>query len=215
MAMREPRPRTRSTTSRIVSASKLSGTIRPNSTTAVAAVVSRIMRSRLFVAIDLIAPLRPPLDALAGEQFDVWAGAALLDDVVSLQRLPGMLLLSLHDDVDLSAAGAERPHSSPRSEQDQLCYVPEIEAHAATVRASVFPNLVPDDIRFVREAPRLHDLQGLRQQCVRAPHVEVRPFGRVRRDRQGGDFLETHRLVAMQPLVLRGDLSRSILKAPG
>jgi hypothetical protein len=44
-----------------------------------------------FTPLDFISPLSPSRPFFSGEQFQVWSGAALLNDWVKLIRFPGML----------------------------------------------------------------------------------------------------------------------------
>jgi hypothetical protein len=72
-----------------------------------------------------------------------------------------MLVLSRDDDVDLTAAGGQGPKLALDAEEKELGYVAEIEAHSASVRSAILPDLEPNNVRFVREAPRLHDVESL------------------------------------------------------
>jgi aminoglycoside phosphotransferase (APT) family kinase protein len=58
------------------------------------------------------------------------------------------------------------------------------------------PVLVPHDVRLVREAPRLHHREAVRQERVRNPEVEVGRLGCRDRHGQLANLAERHRCVA-------------------
>jgi len=91
----------------------------------------------------------------------------------------------------------------------------KIEPNTAPIRAAIFPDLVPNNIRFVFESPLSHYRQAFGKKRVRAPHIQVRFFLRIFSDGELADFLETHRLVPMQSSVFGSDFSRPVDEAPG
>jgi hypothetical protein len=67
------------------------------------------------------------------------------------------------EEIHLTAARRKRAGVlAPDAKKDKLRDVAEVEADAAAVRAAILPNLVPDDVGFVLEAPCLHDLNAFR-----------------------------------------------------
>lgn len=115
------------------------------------------------ISVNLISPLSPAGDPLPCEQFQEGPRAALLDKPVDLVRLLGVLFLSSGDDVDLTPPWLERSQLTFYTKKQKLSHVPEIETDSSAVRTSVFPHLVPDDIRLVGKAPCLHDRQPLHE----------------------------------------------------
>src|SRR5215813_10196398 len=109
---------------------------------------------RLVVVGGLIAPSRPPLAGAARKQFHKRARTARLDNRILLVGLARVLALARRQQVHLAAAGRERSSIlAAHAEQDQLGHVAEIKADAAPIRAAVLPDLVPDDVGLVGEAP--------------------------------------------------------------
>src|SRR5262245_16381649 len=112
---------------------------------------------RPIVVAGLVSPRHPALARAAREQLEERAAAARFDDLVLLVRLARMLALARRQEVHLPPSRRERARApAAHPEQDELGHVPEIETHAASVRPAVLAHLVPDDVGFVDEAPRLH-----------------------------------------------------------
>src|SRR5262249_23000118 len=88
-------------------------------------------------------------------------------------------------------------------------------ADAATVRAAVLADLVPDEVRLVGEPPALHRGQGLGEQGVGTPEIEVALRQGEVADRQGGDFPTAPRRGAAQATVLGGHLAGAVQESPG
>lgn len=127
-----------------------------------------------------------------------------------------MLTLTGLDHVDLAATGVERAGVlAARAEQDDLGHITEIEAYASTVRTTVLADLVPDQVRFVGEAPSFHHSKAIRQKSVWHPHIEMRSFGRTAGNRQCADVRQLHRWIARQSMMLWCDLPGAVLKLPG
>lgn len=81
-----------------------------------------------------------------------------------------MLALARREQIHLPPPGRERARVlSAHAKQNILGNVAEIEPNAAPVRSAVLANLVPNDIRFVSETPRLQHSDALGQQSVGAP----------------------------------------------
>jgi len=127
---------------------------------------------------------------LAAEEFAVRAGAAALNQVVDAVGLFRVLLLAADEHVHLAPPRRQRAQAPADAEQQQLSHVAEVEAHAAAIRPTILPNLVPDNIGLVTKTPGTHDFETLRQQRVGAPKVEVALRRRDSGDRQAGDLLE-------------------------
>jgi len=125
-----------------------------------------------------------------------------------------VFLLPGSQHVHLRTPRLQRPQRTFDAEQQHFRHVAEIEPDAASIRAAVLPDFVPDDVRFVRKAPLLHDLQGFRQQGVRTPQVQVARLLGVSADGEIADFLEAHRAIATEPAMFGGHLARAILKSP-
>src|ERR1043166_3433135 len=126
-----------------------------------------------------------------------------------------MLTLACSEQIHLPSAWRERPRIlAADSEEDQLSHIAEIEPNAAAIRSTIFSDLVPNNIGFVIEAPRLHHREPFRQQGVRTPQVKMRGIGCDIADRQHLDFIELHRAVARQALVLRRNLSGFVCELP-
>jgi hypothetical protein len=61
--------------------------------------------------------------------------------------------------VHLSPSRPESPRVlSANAEQHKLRNVSEVKSHAASIRASVFADLVPNDVAFVVKAPGIQNL---------------------------------------------------------
>lgn len=75
-----------------------------------------------------------------------------------------MLALARRKKINLPTPRCERTGvPTAYSEQKELCYIAKIEADAATIRAAVLADFVPDEIGFVRETSRLHHSDTFRQ----------------------------------------------------
>jgi hypothetical protein len=108
---------------------------------------------------------------VTGEEFEIGAGAALLDDAVQLIRLPGMLALAADDDIYLAASRLERAEGAACAKEHEFGDVAEIEAYAAPVRSAILARFVPYQIRLVGKAPAPHHLQPLKDERVWHPQV--------------------------------------------
>ena len=124
-----------------------------------------------IVRFRLVSPDRPDRPVVARsstEQFEIRPPTATLDNPVLLIRLAGMFPLSAGNQVYLAPPGIERAGvGATHPEQDDLGHVPEVEADATPVGTAVLPNLVPDEIGLVLEAPRGEYVQAVREQRVR------------------------------------------------
>src|SRR6185312_4677103 len=100
------------------------------------------------------------------------------------------------------------------AKQKDFGYVTKVEANTASVGATVFSYLVPNDVGLVAEAPRLHDGQPFGQKRVRHPKIKVRYVRSNIGNRQRLNSLKRQRIVSIQPLVLRGYFSGLVLKLP-
>lgn len=91
-----------------------------------------------------------------------------------------MLPLAAGDEIDLASARVERAGIfASNAKQDYFGYVPEIEADAATVRAAVFADFVPDEVRLVLESPAFEDFEPRWQQRIGHPKIAMGGFGQV------------------------------------
>src|SRR6185295_19791474 len=87
---------------------------------------------RTIMIVGLIAPSRPPSTSSARKQFEEWAATARLDDLILLIRLARMLALACRQQIHLPPAGSKGARVlAAYPEQDQLSYIPEIEADAS------------------------------------------------------------------------------------
>src|SRR5262245_43237103 len=166
--------------------------------------------------VSLIAPGGPAISRAARKQLEKRPRAASFKNVVLLIWLARMLALARCQQVHLppprrEGAGVLAAHT----EQDQLSDIAEIETDSAPVRAAVFPYLVPDDVGFVCEAPRLQDSEPLGQHGVRAPEIQMRSGRSKLTDRKRHDLVELHRAVTRQALVLWPDLAGLVGELPG
>lgn len=166
------------------------------------------------VAFDFIAPTGPAWDGFPGEEFQVRAGAALLNKGIDLARLSGMLALSRGKQIDLPSARGQRAHPALDAEQQQFRDVSEVKPHPAPVRPAIFSDLVPHEVRFIGEAPGFHDHEALAQEGIGHPQIQVGRFLDVGRDGKFADFRGRHRAVAAESAMLRGDFARPVLKPP-
>src|SRR5664280_969320 len=101
------------------------------------------------------------------------------------------------------------------TKQNILGDVAEINANAAAIRAAVFTDLMPDDVRLVGKTPSLHHRDSIGQQCIWAPQVEMRCWRKNLRHRQSSDLVKLHRAVAREPLVLGRHFSGLVDELPG
>lgn len=100
------------------------------------------------------------------------------------------------------------------TEQNDFGNIAKVKAHAATVRSAVFANLVPNEIRFILEAPRRHDRKPVWQQRVGHPQIEMRSRSCDISNRKFADLIEFHRRVARQSRVFRCNFSGAVQKLP-
>src|SRR5439155_23636876 len=91
----------------------------------------------VLVGVGLVSPGYPAVHFLASEQFQVRAGAALLDQRVLLVGLARMFLFAADEDIDLAAPRRSGPQPAFDAEQQQFGDVAEVEADAASVGAAV------------------------------------------------------------------------------
>ena len=118
------------------------------------------------------------------------------------------------DYVNLCATRGQGSYVAPHSEQDYLSDVAEIEADSSAIRAAIFPDLVPDEVRFVLEPPSFHDFKALQDKGVRDPEIEVTLWQDELRDRQLKNLIVGHRSISQEALMLRSHLPRAVHKPP-
>ncbi len=167
------------------------------------------------VSVSLVAPAEPALARAPREQFDIRTRTARLDQLVLLIGFAAVFPLPRDDDVFLPPALREGTRvPSVNAEQDDLRYVSEVEADATPIRSAVLAYLVPDEVGLVFEPPLPHDLQSERQQRIGNPQVKVRRIRNEVRHGQGAYFIERHRGITRQPLVLGRHLPGLVVKPP-
>jgi len=126
-----------------------------------------------------------------------------------------MLPLARCNHVDLTAPRCKRScvlAADPK--QDHFGYVPKIKAHATAIGAAILPNLVPDDIGFVSEAPRPQDLYAFWEKGIWNPKIKMSYVIRNLFYGQRSDFCERHSSIAAEPFVFRRNFSGGVLKTP-
>src|SRR5690242_15254821 len=102
--------------------------------------------SRL-VFVRLVPPNGPVRPRSTSKKFQVGSGAARLDDRILFIRLPAMLPLPRPDVIHLPAARIQGSSVlAPDPKQDQFGHVPEVKANSASVRATILPDFVPDNV---------------------------------------------------------------------
>src|SRR5262249_34411018 len=117
--------------------------------------ISRPLGVICFVC--LIAPAIPANARSARKQLEEWPRGARFDYCVLLVGFSGMFSLTRGEQVYLPSTRGERACVLAFDpEQDQFGHITKIESHTTTVRTAIFSYFVPDKIRFVGEAPRLH-----------------------------------------------------------
>src|SRR5271166_1273812 len=117
--------------------------------------------SRFVGIIRLISPCCPPFSLASRKQFEKGSVAACLNEIVLLIWLARMFALPTRQVVDLSATRLQGSGVFPAyAKQDQLGDVSEIKPHTSSVRTAVLSDLVPHEVAFVVEAPRLHYRQS-------------------------------------------------------
>src|SRR5580704_18820100 len=108
-----------------------------------------------------------------------------------------MLALARFDHIDLTTTrltGAGILAAHPK--ENDLGHISEIEPDSSPIRAAILTDFVPNDVRFVLEAPRLHHAKRLGQKGVRCPQIEMRWLSGEPLDRKRLDIVESHRLVS-------------------
>jgi hypothetical protein len=101
-----------------------------------------------------------------------------------------VFLLSGDDNIDLASSWSERSYVAFDTKQHQLRHVAEVKSNPATVRASIFADLVPNNIGLIGESPCLHNAKSLSNERIRAPKVEVALVSGKPPDRQCRDLIE-------------------------
>ena len=100
------------------------------------------------------------------------------------------------------------------AKKDQFSGVPEIETDSAPIRLPILAHFLPYDVGFVGEAPPRHRFQPLGKKCVWHPKIEMGFISRRTVDRNGLDVLQRQCAVTIEPLVLRRNFPRAVLKLP-
>ena len=103
---------------------------------------------------------------------------------------------------------------APHAEQQHLGDIAEIEADAAPIGPTVLPDLMPDDVGLVSEAPGFHHREPFGQQRIRRPEVKMARLSRGFAHRQRLDFVERQRRVAIEALMFGRDFPRLVLELP-
>ena len=128
----------------------------------------------LVIIIGLITPRRPTLARATPEQFNKRPRRTRFDNVILFVGFSRMLALARREQINLPPPRRERARIlAAHAEQNQLGDIAKIEADAATIRAAILAHLMPDDIGFVGEAPRLHDRDAIRQHRIWAPQIQM------------------------------------------
>ena len=99
-----------------------------------------------------------------------------------------MFSFARREQIDLAPAGGERARVlAACSKQHEFGHIAEVKADAAPIRTAVLAHLVPNDVRLIGEASRLHHGESFGQKRVRRPKIKMRRLGRQLRD---GKLLE-------------------------
>src|SRR5215469_5189879 len=114
-----------------------------------------------------------------------------------------MLALLAGQQVHLPPAGRTGTQPATDPEENRLRDIPEVEADATPVASSVLAYFVPDEHRFIDESPGAHDLQPVAHQRIGNPEIQMGGVREDARDRDGADLVGLHRVVAIEPTVLR------------
>jgi hypothetical protein len=118
-------------------------------------------------------------------------------------------------EINLATTGRKRARvGSTNAKENEFGHIPKVEPHSSPIGPPVLSDLVPYNIAFVVEAPRLQYANSIRQQRVGYPQVQVRGIRRHVVDGQCGDFVKLHCAIASQALMFRRHLSGAVLKLP-
>src|SRR5581483_2510834 len=121
-----------------------------------------VRRPRRLVVLGLVPPYGPAGARPARKHLKIRSVRAVLDDLILFVRFPRMLPLPGRHEIDLAASGRFRARVLPlHPEEQNLGDVPEVKAHTTAVRSTVFPDLVPDEIGLVAEAPCREDAEAI------------------------------------------------------
>jgi len=163
----------------------------------------------------LRSPDSPFIPRSTTEKFEIRSSAASFDQTVLLVRFSTVLALSAGNQVHLTAAGIKSARVfPPNAEEDDLGDISEIEPDTSAIRATIFPHFVPDQVRFVFEAPRIQNVKTPRQKRVGNPEIAMRRFVRQIAHRQCRDLFETQSPVSLESTMFRRDLARAVGEAP-
>jgi hypothetical protein len=152
---------------------------------------------------------------MTGEEFEIGAGAALLDDAIQLIWLSGVFALAADDDIHLPAPRLERAQGAACAKEHEFGDVAEIEAHAAPVRPAIFARFVPYQIGLVGKAPALHHLKPFKDECIGHPQVQMALRQAQLLDGEIQDIVERHCGIAREPPVFGRHFPRAVRKLPG
>src|SRR6267142_2478088 len=163
----------------------------------------------------LIAPDYPSFPLTSRKEFKIRFGTASFDDSVLLVRLTRMFALAGCKKIYLPPTRSKGARVlAAHAKQDQLGVIAEIETNATPIRATILAHLVPDDVGFVIETPRLHDGEAFGQKRIRAPQIQVRSWRNEFPDWKRDDLVELHRPIARQALVLGRNLAGLVGELP-
>ena len=85
-----------------------------------------------------------------------------------------MLALLRPNEIDLRTGWSQRPKIvAPDPKKENFSHIAEIETDSSSVRATILPDLFPDDISLVLKSPRFHNSQTIRQESIGNPKVQM------------------------------------------
>src|ERR1039458_1926954 len=124
---------------------------------------AHVRRTRRFVPV---APRVPAETGLAGEQFDVGAGAHFLNEIAKTRGLDRMIRPLATEPCRVMALKRFKRTSSCK--QDKLSGAGE---RSSWTKAHRF--FAPDECGGVVEAPRGYDSEGVAEKTISGPQIEV------------------------------------------
>lgn len=171
--------------------------------------------SRLIVLVRLIAPVGPAGPRAASEQFQIGSFRAAFDQIVLLVGLARVFTLSRRKVIHLTTPWGFGPGIfSANAKEEQFRHVPEVKADATSIRTAVLADLMPNDVRFVFEAPGMHNPKAVGQERIGDPHVQMSRLRSQVGDRQRTDIIRGHGFVPRQSAVLGRNLASPVREAP-
>src|SRR5262245_44783784 len=125
-----------------------------------------------------------------------------------------MFTLLCFDNVDLGPPRRQGSELPADAEEYYLSGIAKVKPNPTSIRTTILPDFMPDEVGLVLKSPHLHDRKSFAQQCIRYPEVEMALRCRHCCHGDGFDGLQRQGRIAAETPMLGSHLAGPVAKLP-